>query len=78
MDHKNINQEFDHWRHRLVFDDNISTSSPVVKGTCITQHAVVSLILEGYTWHDVKKIFHGISDDDIRACLAYHVELSEA
>lgn len=62
------------WKGRLVFDDNISVSSPVVRGTWVTVRQVVSLIVDGWTWSDVLHTHPELTEDDIRACLAFTVE----
>ena len=59
---------------RLSFDPNISEESPVVRGTWITVNHVVSLIVDGWTWTDILRSHPEMNEDDIRACLAYHVQ----
>ena len=62
------------WQERLVFDENVSDSSPVVKGTWVTVRHVVSLIVDGWTWTDVLRTHPELTEDDVRTCLAYTVE----
>lgn len=59
------------WGDRLVFDENVSDDSPVVKGTWVTVAHVVSLIVDGYTWADILRVNPELDENDIRACLAY-------
>lgn len=59
------------WSERLVFDFNISESSPVVKGTWVTVNHVVSLIVDGWSWPDVLRTHPELTEDDVRTCLAY-------
>ena len=59
------------WRDRLVFDDEVSDESPVVKGTWVTVNQVVSLIVDGSTWADILRSHPELSEDDIRACVCY-------
>ncbi|MFO0908137.1 MAG: DUF433 domain-containing protein [Isosphaeraceae bacterium] len=61
------------WQGRLVFDANVSLTSPVVKGTWVTAGQVVSRIVDGWTWSDVLRTHPELTEDDIRACLAYTV-----
>jgi uncharacterized protein (DUF433 family) len=61
------------WNERLIFDDNVSDSSPVVKGTWVTVSHVVSLVVDGWTWSDILRTHPELTEDDIRACLAYTV-----
>lgn len=65
------------WQDRLVFDDNVSTTSPVVKGTWVTVGHVVSLIVDGWTWSDILRSHPELTEDDIRTCLAYTAELDD-
>ncbi len=62
------------WQERLVFDENVSATSPVVRGTWVTVGHVVSLIVDGWTWSDVLRTHPELTEDDIRTCLAYTVE----
>lgn len=62
------------WQDRLVFDFNVSETSPVVKGTWVTVGHVVSLIVDGWTWADVLRSHPELTEDDVRTCLAYSVE----
>ena len=61
------------WQDRLVFDFNVSETSPVVKGTWVTVGHVVSLIVDGWTWPDVLRAHPELTEDDVRTCLAYTV-----
>ncbi len=65
------------WKERLVFDNDVSESSPVVKGTWITVDQVVSLVIDGWTWSDILRTHPELTEEDIRCCLAYTVEQVE-
>ncbi|GAC1466655.1 MAG: hypothetical protein NVSMB9_07440 [Isosphaeraceae bacterium] len=62
------------WTGRLIFDFNVSDTSPVVKGTWVTVGHVVSLIVDGWSWSDILRSHPELTEDDIRACLSYNVE----
>lgn len=62
------------WRERLIFDENVSDESPVVRGTWVTAGQVVSLIVDGANWDDILRNYPELTRRDIRACLAYTVE----
>ena len=61
------------WEERLVFDANVSDSSPVVKGTWVTVSHVVTLIVDGWSWSDILRTHPELTEADIRVCLAYIV-----
>jgi uncharacterized protein (DUF433 family) len=62
------------WRSRLTFDPEVSESSPVVRGTWVTASRVVGLVVDGWTWADILRAHPELTEDDLRACLAYTVE----
>ncbi len=62
------------WRSRLVFDPQVSEDQPVVKGTWVTTGHVVSLIVDGLTWTEILRTHPELTEEDIRACLAYTTE----
>jgi hypothetical protein len=63
----------ENWRGRLIFDFNVSETSPVVKGTWVTVGHVVSLIVDGWTWGDILRTHPELTEEDIRVCLAYTI-----
>ncbi|CAN5740417.1 hypothetical protein BH23PLA1_BH23PLA1_39540 [soil metagenome] len=63
-----------HWRSRLIFEEQVSGTSPVVRGTWVTAGQVVTLIVDGWTWDDILRAHPELTEDDIRACLDYTVE----
>ncbi|MBV8315465.1 MAG: DUF433 domain-containing protein [Planctomycetaceae bacterium] len=65
------------WQERLVFENDISESSPVIKGTWITVDQVVSLVIDGWTWSDILRAHPELTEADIRCCLAYTSEQAE-
>ncbi len=62
------------WQERLVLDQNVSETSPVVKGTWVTVSQIVSLIVDGWSWSDILRTHPELTEADIRCCLAYNVE----
>jgi len=65
---------FSPWRGRLVIDPAVSETSPVVAGTYVTTRHVASLVVDGWSWAEIRSAHPGLADDDIRACLAYAIE----
>ncbi len=72
------NDETPHYRDRLTFDFEVSDDSPVVKGTWVTVGHVVSLIIDGWTWADILRSHPELSENDIRACVAYAMDEENA
>ena len=62
------------WRGRLIFDGNVSEDSPVVLGTWVTVNHIISLIVDGWSWAELLRTHPELTEDDLRACLAYHVQ----
>ena len=62
------------WQDRLVFDENVSDDSPVVKGTWVTVSQVVNRVVDGFTWADILRTHPELTEDDIRVCLAFAIE----
>jgi len=60
---------------RIVVDPQILTGKPVVRGTRISVELVVDLIAAGWSREQILASYPDLSEDDIRACLAYASEL---
>ena len=56
---------------RLAWNANVSTNSPVVKGTFVTAAIIVALIVDGWQWDDILNAHPEITVDDIRQALKY-------
>jgi uncharacterized protein (DUF433 family) len=59
---------------RLAMDPNVSETSPCIRGTWVTVAKIIDHIVDGWTWSDVLKMHPEITEDDIRAALAYTIE----
>lgn len=59
---------------RLVFDHEVSSTSPVVKGTWVTVDHIVSIIVDGGTWAGILRDHPEIEEADIHACMAYALD----
>ena len=60
---------------RIVVDAKIPAGKPVVRGTRISVELVVELLAAGWSHEQVLQSHPHLSDEDIRACLAYAGEL---
>jgi len=60
---------------RIVVDSKILTGKPVVCGTRISVELVVDLLAAGWTHAQILASYPRLTEEDIRACLAYASEL---
>lgn len=60
---------------RIVVDPRILTGKPVVRGTRISVELVVELLAAGWSHAQILTSYRRLSEEDIRACLAYASEL---
>lgn len=60
---------------RIVVDPTILTGKPVVRGTRISVELVVELLAAGWSHEQILASYPHLSEEDIRACLAYAGEL---
>ncbi|HRJ22179.1 MAG: DUF433 domain-containing protein [Bryobacteraceae bacterium] len=60
---------------RIVVDPKILTGKPVVRGTRISVELVVELLAAGWSHKQILASYPHLSEEDIRACLAYAGEL---
>lgn len=59
------------WQDRIAFDTAVLAGKPVIKGTRIAVEFVIDLLAQGWSHADICKNYPNVTDDDIRACLAY-------
>lgn len=60
---------------RITIDPKTRTGKPVVRGTRISVEFVVELLASGWSHARILVIYPHLSEEDIRACLAYASEL---
>jgi uncharacterized protein (DUF433 family) len=63
------------WRERITVAPDILAGKPVVKGIRLSVEFVVGLLAEGWTERQLMVNYPSLSNDDIRACLAYAAEV---
>ena len=59
------------WKDRIVVDPNVLVGKPVIKGTRLAVEFVVELLAQGWSEDDIQRNYHGLTREDIQACLAY-------
>jgi uncharacterized protein (DUF433 family) len=47
----------------------------VLKGTRLAVEFVIDLLANGWTFEQIRDNYPGVTDDDVRACLAYAKEV---
>jgi uncharacterized protein (DUF433 family) len=63
---------------RLIYDPNVSTDSPCIRGTWVTVARVLAHLIDGYSWDQVLCMHPEISNEhDIRACVDYNAFVAE-
>jgi uncharacterized protein (DUF433 family) len=70
-----VREAFVDWRSHIVVDPKILVGKPVIRGTRISVEFVVGLLAAGWGHEQVLESYPHISEQDIRACLAYAGEL---
>lgn len=56
---------------RIVINPKIMVGKPVIKGTRLTVEFVVGLLAQGATFDEITSEYHGITPEDIQACLLF-------
>lgn len=59
------------WADRIILDPAILTGKPIIKGTRLAVEFVIDLLAQGWSYADILENYPGLTNEDIRACLAY-------
>jgi len=62
---------------RIVSDPKICSGKPCIKGTRIPVHIILDLLAAGEDYQGIKRAYPNITDEDIKACLAYASALAD-
>jgi uncharacterized protein (DUF433 family) len=62
--------------NRISIDPAICFGKPCIRGHRIWVSLVLDLLASGWTFQDVLENYPGLSEADIRACIAYGAEMS--
>ncbi len=60
-----------HYRERIVRDRHVVGGEPVFKGTRVTLRTVLASLAEGATTAEILADFPSLSEDDVRAAIAF-------
>ncbi|MGD9701431.1 MAG: DUF433 domain-containing protein [Acidimicrobiia bacterium] len=61
---------------RIAIDPNVCFGKPTVRGTRIWVGLVLDLLADGMTVDEILDEYPSLTDEDIRACLAFGARLS--
>jgi uncharacterized protein (DUF433 family) len=65
------------WQDRIVVAPDLHHGDPCIKGTRIPVAMIVGSLADGMTSAEIREGYPQLSDEDIRAALAYAAELTE-
>lgn len=65
------------YRERIAVDPEVMLGKPVISGTRIPVHVVLSLVAGGYGADEVLRDYPDLSRGDVLACLEYAAELAQ-
>ncbi len=63
---------------RIELNPEVMAGKPVIKGTRLTVQSVLNQLANGATNDDILKEYHGLSEEDIQACLLYASKMIES
>jgi uncharacterized protein (DUF433 family) len=59
------------WRERITIDPEILVGKPVVHGTRLAVEFILDLLAQGWSEAELLRNYPGLTQEDLRACLAY-------
>ena len=62
------------WRQRIVVSPDLHHGNPCIKGTRIRVSVILGSLADGMTIQEILKAYPQLSEEDIRAALAYAAE----
>ena len=66
------------WHQRIVVDPAVLVGKPILRGTRIPVQFVLELLAGGWSAKQILENYPGLTEDDVRACLAYAAERLES
>jgi uncharacterized protein (DUF433 family) len=64
------------WQERIVIAPDLHHGDPCIKGTRIPVAMIVGSLADGMTMTQIRDAYPQLTDEDIRAALAYAAELT--
>ncbi len=62
---------------RITLAPHVMVGKPVIRGTRLTVEYILKLLASGATIADILDEYHGLTPDDIRACLLFATKALE-
>jgi uncharacterized protein (DUF433 family) len=62
---------------RITLDLHVMVGKPVIRGTRLTVEYILKLLASGATVADILDEYHGVTSEDIRACLLFATKALE-
>ena len=62
---------------RITLDLHVMVGKPVIRGTRLTVEYILRLLASGATVADILDEYHGVTSEDIRACLLFATKALE-
>ena len=59
------------WRDRIEVNEDVLVGKPVVKGTRLAVEFLIELLARGWSGEKIRENYPGLTEEDLRACLAY-------
>ena len=64
------------WQERIVIAPDLHHGEPCIKGTRIAVAMIVGSLADGMTPAQIREAYPQLTDEDVRAALAYAAELT--
>ena len=64
------------WKERISIDPNVCHGKPCIKGTRIWVSLIVDNLAAGSTKEEILEAYPSLTEEDIRAALAYAAEMT--
>ena len=65
------------WQERIVIAPDLHHGDPCIKGTRIPVAMIVGSLADGMTMAQIREAYPQLTEEDIRAALAYAAELTQ-
>jgi uncharacterized protein (DUF433 family) len=64
------------WRDRISINPNVCHGRPCIKGTRLWVSLILDFLASGDTIEDILKSYPQLTEEDVRACIAYGAEMA--